>query len=222
MKDPYLGKNDVLLNKLNITDSDMLAQAEADIGFLKLISIDSIKFDYFDNDLIKKIHKYIFEDIYEWAGEFRTTPLFKEEIVLPMISIPYSDPKNIEKDLNQKIIDLNSASWQNMSNAEISYNFARKLALLWRVHPFRDGNTRTFLSFAYLYAKEHGFPFDIETYTNELSREYDESGNISKCNIRDRFVLACLDDKDNPEVNYLAYIFSKAMDNYQNNLTHKK
>ena len=211
LTDPYVLENGCLKNKLNITSSDKLRQAEADIGFLKIINVDSVDGDYPDEVLIQNIHKHIFEDIFDWAGEYRKVPLVKEELVLPGYSIPYSDYQNIQSDLRKRILDLNSCTWSNMSAQEISMTFARKIALLWKVHPFRDGNTRTVLSFAFLYAKRHGFPFDIEIFTNELNREYHENGRVSKYSIRDKFVLACLDDKDYPEVEFLASTFQKAM-----------
>lgn len=214
MKDPYTYDNGVLKNKLNITSYEKLNKAEADIGFAKLINVDSINVEYFDENLIKGIHKHIFEDIFDWAGEYRTVPLIKEELVLPRYSIPYSEPSKIEKDLKDKIRHLNSYAWQNMSTEKISYTFAREIALLWRVHPFRDGNTRTFLSFAYLYAKEHGFPFDIETFTRELNRKYSD-GRVSKYSVRDKFVLACLDEKDYPEIEHLARVFENAINSYK-------
>ena len=214
MKDPYTYGNGVLKNKLNIKSYEELNQAEADIGFAKLINIDAVDVEYFDEKLIRKIHKHIFSDIFDWAGEYRTVPLIKEELVLPMYSIPYSEPSKIAKDLKDKIRHLNSYAWQNMPIERLSIIFARELALLWRVHPFRDGNTRTFLSFAYLYAKEHGFPFDIETFTRELNRKYSD-GRVSKYSVRDKFVLACLDEQDCPEVEHLAKVFENAINNYK-------
>ena len=211
MRDPYIQENGVLKNKLNITDYAELQQAEADIGFLKLINIDSVKIDYFDSSLVQRIHRRIFEDIFDWAGEYRTVPLVKEELVLPGYSIPYSSTNRIGKDLQDKIHELNSISWQKMTKEQIATTFARKIALLWKVHPFRDGNTRTILCFAFLYAKEHGFPFDMHTFTENLSRKYNEQGRVTRYSVRDKFVLACLDDKDYPEVEPLAQIFEQAI-----------
>ena len=62
MRDPYTDSNNVLKNKLNIKDYQKLNQAEADIGFLKLVSLDSLEYENLDENLIKKIHKHIFED----------------------------------------------------------------------------------------------------------------------------------------------------------------
>ena len=212
MKDPYLDKNGVLKNKLHIDNEKELKQAEADIGFLKIINVDSVSFTDFDENLIKSIHKHIFGDIYDWAGVYRKMPLFKEEIVLPGYSIPYSDYSRIDRELKERLKELNQVEWQNLSVSDISYQFARKIALIWKVHPFRDGNTRTMLAFSFLFAKYHGFPFDIKRFTSELNREYQEDGKVSKYSIRDKFVLACLDDKDYPEVEFLAYVFQHAIE----------
>lgn len=213
MDDPYVYENGTLINKLNITDYEKLRQAEADIGFLKLIDIDSVENKKFDINLIKALHTHIFEDIYSWAGEFRTVPIIKEELVLPGCSIDYSSVSMIEKDLNGLLDDLNNTKWNYEDRKEIAYTFARKMALIWRVHPFRDGNTRTILSFSYMFAKEHNFPFDIEIFAKKLNRSYD-NGKLNDTSIRDRFVLACLDDKDYPEVKYLASTFYTAMGQY--------
>lgn len=214
MKDPYINSKGVLINKLNIDDYDELRKAEADIGFLKLIDIDKIDSTYFDEELLKSIHRHIFGDIFDWAGEYRTVPLFKEEVVLPRYSIPYANPQDIEQELHKKLEELNRMSWDGMSQEEIASTFVRKMALLWRVHPFRDGNTRTMLCFSYLYAKSHGFPLDIETFVDNLDRRYNHSGVIQKYSIRDKFVLACLDEKDYPEPEALTSIYLEAMSNY--------
>ena len=60
MNDPYVYENGVLKNKLNIQDYDQLNKAEADIGFIKLINIDSIRIDYFDEETLKRLHRHIF------------------------------------------------------------------------------------------------------------------------------------------------------------------
>ena len=214
MNDPYVDENGVLKNKFNIKNQEDLEKVEANIGFIKLMIVDSLKIEYFDEEALKKIHKHIFGDIYDWAGKYRVMPLYKEELVLPGCSIAYSEHENISTDLKNHLNSLNSIVWQNLDTSEIAMLFARKLALLWRVHPFRDGNTRTILSFAYLYAKEHGFPFDMETFTEELSRKEDETGKVTQHSVRDKFVLACLDEKDYPEVQYLANVFERAIANY--------
>ena len=108
-------------------------------------------------------------------------------------------------------------NWDLDDLDQLAYTFARKIAVMWKIHPFRDGNTRTFLSFAYIFAKENGFPFDIELFTKELNRTHAEDGKVITYSVRDRFVLASLDDDHYPEVGPLASLFKAAMISYQNN-----
>lgn len=210
MNDPYVYSNGTLKNKFNINNYDELRKLEADICFINLIDIDG-KFDNekIDENLIKNIHKYIFSDIFIWAGEYRTVPIFKSERVLAGLSITYSDSKKIDTELKNRIMDLNKTNWPLDDLETLSILFARKIALLWRVHPFRDGNTRTILVFSYIFAKKNNFPFDTKLFISELNNVYKENKVMDS--VRDRFVIASLDDKDYPEVQYLAKMFYNAI-----------
>lgn len=84
MKDPYVyEETGTLKNKLGIKDYEELRKAESDISFVKLLTVDrDVECSKFDLDYIKNIHKYILDDIYDWAGEFRTVPMVKPEDIL--------------------------------------------------------------------------------------------------------------------------------------------
>ena len=217
INDPYTYVDGTLKNKLNIRDHQELRKAEADIGFLKLINVDSVKSDKLNEELLKDIHHHIFENIFEWAGEYRTVPVYKTELVIPGISLRYADVGSIGKELRKQMIELNMTDWDLDNIDKLAYTFARKIAVMWKIHPFRDGNTRTFLSFAYIFAKENGFPFDMELFTKELNRKHDEDGKVINYSVRDRFVLASLDDDHYPEVGPLASLFKAAINTYNNN-----
>lgn len=104
-KDPYVYKNGTLINKLGITDYEKLRQAEADISFVKLFTVDrDVAPGDFGLEYIKRLHKYILGDIFDWAGDFRTVPMQKEEKILAGDSVRYSHPNNINSDLS-KIIE---------------------------------------------------------------------------------------------------------------------
>lgn len=100
MKDPYIQRNGTLKNKLGIEEYDDLNNAERDIGFVKLIDVGKAFKKRYDAEFFKSIHKHIFEDIFDWAGEFRTVPIEKIEVVIPGLSLQYSEPKDITKDLD--------------------------------------------------------------------------------------------------------------------------
>ena len=212
MKDPYVQENGTLKNKLGIEEYNELNEAEKDIGFVKLINIEESFRKKYDIEFLKGIHRHIFGDIFDWAGEFRTVPIEKIEVVIPGLSLIYKEPKDIEPKLEKIFSELNNIDWKGKSLNEIADNFTRMLAKIWRVHPFRDGNTRTTLAFAESYAREHGFPLDLTILLNNLSREYNKDGRITRYSIRDKFVLAALDEKDYPEREHLTAMIRLAIE----------
>lgn len=211
MKDPYIDENGVLKNKLGITNDEELKEAEKDIAFVKLIGVEELEKETVNANLLKDIHKYLFNDIYDWAGEYRTVPIYKEEVVLPGLSLEYAQPKDIEKRLEQEFENLNSLEWSDKKIDELSLQLTKSLARIWRIHPFRDGNTRTVLTFANVFSKMKGFNLDMSNILDNLSRKEDENGRITQYSVRDKFVLAALDEKDYPEPEHLQAILKKSM-----------
>ena len=212
MSDPYVLENGVLKNKLGINDYDELKTAETDIGFVKLLNVEQIEHDKCDINLVKAIHKHIFEDIFDWAGEFRTIPIEKRELIIQGASLQYAEPRDINHKLENVLEEMNDYDWNGKSVDEISKSFTGFLARLWRVHPFRDGNTRTTLAFANIFSKEHGFEVDMTTMLNQLYRYQErETGKVVRWSIRDNFVLAALDKEDKPRPQALQKTMKQAI-----------
>lgn len=212
MKDPYILKNGTLRNKLGITDYEKLKGAECDIGFVKLMTLDSIDIDCDPETLVKRIHQHIFGDVFDWAGRYRTVPVFKQEVVIPGISLQYALPKDIAKNMKARISDMYADTWNTDDLTDFSEKMTSHLAKIWRVHPFRDGNTRTTLGFAYIFAKQHGLNLDIGRTIENLSRRKDDTtGRITRYSIRDKFVLAALDERDYPEPEALQALITASL-----------
>lgn len=210
-KDPYIQENGTLKNKLGISDYETLKSAEKDITFAKFLNVSQTFSRKFDLSYIKDLHKHIFEDIFDWAGNFRNIPVYKEEVVIPGLSLDYSEPKNIEKELISCLDKINSTNWDLLSLEQKSITFTNYLAEFWRIHPFRDGNTRTTLTFATQFSKEHGFPMDLPFLLDNLTRKENENGKIIQYSIRDKFVLAALPKEYSPEPEHLNYLIHQSM-----------
>lgn len=211
MKDPYVLKDGTLKNLLGITDYHELNKAEKDIGFIKLSNVGDAFHSNFDTNLFQELHKHIFRDIFSWAGEFRTVPIYKEEVVIPGLSLEYNDYRTIPQELEQCFSEFNRVNWTTLDVDEKSKKFTELLAKLWRIHPFRDGNTRTTMAFASLFAKEHDFPMDFDIVLNNLTRQTNSDGKITRYSIRDKFVLAALDKKDYPEPEHLQALLKQSI-----------
>lgn len=156
MKDIYLYDDvPVLKNKLNIKDKDELDNAEADyVSYrLKSLAIQPMKGAY-DYRHFLAMHEYVFQDIYEWAGVQRKVNIYKEEPVLGGMSVEYAEVFDIAKEATEAIDSMTSKKWHEMDIETKAEEFCESLAAIWRVHCFREGNTRIAVTFACQYADE--------------------------------------------------------------------
>ena len=103
-----------------------------------------------------KMHHYIFQDIFEWAGSSRSIVIYKEEDVLGGMSIEYSHPLDIEDDISRVLHEMCNKDWKRMDVDELTVEFCASLAQLWKIHPFREGNTRLTVTFCCQFIDEVG------------------------------------------------------------------
>ncbi len=158
MRDPYLYDDvAVLRNKLGIKSQALLDEAEADyvVYRLKDLAINPLPGDY-HTDHFLKFHYTIFQDIFEWAGTPRTISIYKEEDVLGGQSVEYSDPFDIVTDIHHVLNRMREKDWKSFNHKQLSEEFCDSLAALWKIHPFREGNTRTTITFCCQYIDEMG------------------------------------------------------------------
>lgn len=166
MRDPYLYKDvDVLKNKFDIKDEETLNKLERDITISNLADIDTVTGN-FDYEHYKNIHKFIFGDIYDWAGTEREIEMHKGEQVLGGMSVQYTYPTEIKKTAEKCLKDMNSRDWLSMPLDKRAEQFAVDVSALWKTHPFREGNTRTTITFACQFADAHGFPMDRQIFAD--------------------------------------------------------
>ena len=166
MCDPYLYENtEVLKNKLDIRTQDGLNDAEADyvVYRLKELAMNPLPGEYNTEHLLR-MHHYIFQDLYEWAGEPRIIAIYKEEDVLGGMSVEYSDPFDIVKDIHNILSDMRGKPWKDMDRKRATVEICDSLARLWKVHPFREGNTRTTITFCCQYADAIGLKINRELF----------------------------------------------------------
>jgi cell filamentation protein len=161
MNDPYLYKDSsVLRNLLNIHDEKELGLAEAELSRANMMLLYEQGFDDFSTQGIQLLHKALFEDVYDWAGEFRIINIQKREELLAGISVWYSDADNIESDLDAIWKRINKIQWKNLSREDFAAQVARTFPALWQVHPFREGNTRTIVMLMTFFVEHYDYYFD--------------------------------------------------------------
>ena len=72
---------DVLINKLNITNDEDLFNVERELVSLRTYELNEKPLKgNFDFKYLKDIHKYLFQDVYRWAGDIRTCNIAKQDL----------------------------------------------------------------------------------------------------------------------------------------------
>mgnify|MGYP005797915099 CR=1 FL=1 len=119
-----------LENKLNITDQAELAREEERISKKKAKEMFETgylnKLEAGTFDALKKIHKYLFEEIYEFAGNLRKVNIAKGNFRFTPIAYLEEAIKNIEK--------MPQSTYEEIIEKYVEMNIA---------HPFREGNGRS-------------------------------------------------------------------------------
>ena len=109
---------------------------------------------------LKYIHKFIFQDIYEFAGEFRKIDISKSEKILNNDSVSYGDSNSLEDSLEYDISKELKKNYKEMKIVEVIKSISEFSSNIWQVHPFREGNTRTTAVFIIKYLRSLGYDVD--------------------------------------------------------------
>ncbi len=111
-------------------------------------------------DYLKYVHKYLFQDVYEFAGEFRKVDFSKHERILNNDSVAYGDHKLLEQSLDYDITLEKNKNYKEMNIVDVINNITDFSSRIWQIHPFREGNTRTTALFIEKYLVSLGYNID--------------------------------------------------------------
>ena len=128
--------SDVLKNKLNIQDAEILQQAE-----MELTEYASTRIEYaeppYDLKYLQSIHFQLFSDLYAWAGELRQVDIAKGDTRFCTFS-------RIEIEANKLFKQLEQQNYfQGLAKPALIQKIADFYCELNIIHPFREGNGRT-------------------------------------------------------------------------------
>lgn len=158
--DPYCYPGStVLKNRLGLRD-----QAELDAFELELTA------QRFDEPLplgrlsvahYRAVHRHLFQDVYPWAGRFRTVRISKGGSM-------FCYPEHIASEMQKLFAELKLENFfRNLSSTDFASRAAHFLAYLNAIHPFREGNGRTQLVFFTVLAMQAGHPLDLDALDPE-------------------------------------------------------
>jgi len=162
--DPYIfpGTN-TLRNLAGISDFVELQRFEA-ISTAQRISelcLEPIR-GPFDAPHLQRVHRYIFQDVYSWAGAFRTVNMGTES------GSWFCRPEFILQSLINLFLELEREErLKHASQDEFSSKAAHYMGELNAIHPFREGNGRTQREFIRELGIQAGFHVDWALVTRE-------------------------------------------------------
>jgi len=162
----YTYKNSsVLENKLNITTEEKLKEYETKMVALKLASIDKADFKRtYDEEHLKAIHKYLFEDVYDFAGQYRLENITKDNFI-------FSQYQYIDENIKEVFKKTNIQSLEDLPFEELIIKLSDFMTDLNVLHPFREGNGRATREFIREFLDKLGFEINwFEIDYNDILR----------------------------------------------------
>ena len=162
----YTYKNSsVLKNKLNITTEEKLKEYETKMVALKLASIDKADFKRtYDEEHLKAIHKYLFEDVYDFAGQYRLENITKDNFI-------FSQYQYIDENIKEVFKKTNIQSLEDLPFEELIIKLSDFMTELNVLHPFREGNGRATREFIREFLDKLGFEINwFEIDYNDILR----------------------------------------------------
>ncbi|HAT53861.1 MAG TPA: cell division protein [Lactobacillus sp.] len=148
--------NGTLKNKFGIEDRtklrelDYVESAQNGIALLQLKPVIS------DLSFLRKIHKILFGELYEWAGVYRDYNLTKG-------STTFLEPAffaTATSEINRLLTGI-------YEHGDPLLNYAKVLDAINNLHPFREGNGRSIRLFLQIFAANNG---DYLDYSNNDSQ----------------------------------------------------
>ncbi len=110
----------------------------------------------------RAIHRHLFQDLFTWAGRYRTVRIAKD-------GSAFCYPEHISSEMTRLFYDLNRKEYlRNQSRGRFATGVAAFLSTLNAIHPFREGNGRTQTTFLVLIAEQAGHPLDLDRLDPEL------------------------------------------------------
>jgi len=146
----------VLKNKAGIADQDQLDEYEGDFTAIRLLELTQNPVEgSFDLAHLCEIHQYLFQDVYDWAGEIRTVDIIRGDS-------RFCNVRHIQTYSNTVFSALATEKYLvNLEPKVFSNRLAHYLAEINAIHPFREGNGRVQRLFISQLAEQAGYSLDF-------------------------------------------------------------
>ena len=146
------------------SDVKIQRKKECDLVSLRIALLLEDKSFGFSPITLKNIHKYLFKDIYDFAGNYRECNITKKEDILNGDTVKYVNHQDIESYLEYDFKEEKEFDYSILNRDELIKHIAKFTSSIWQVHPFREGNTRTTAVFIEKYLNNMGFDVNNDMF----------------------------------------------------------
>jgi cell filamentation protein len=91
----------------------------------------------YDSDHLRAIHRHLFQDVYDWAGDYRTINMSN-----PSSPGPFAHTSRIGNYLADAQRVIGGTDWHSLDRGGFAVAASSVFAYLNQAHPFREGNGR--------------------------------------------------------------------------------
>jgi len=160
----------VLRNRADIRDPDQLQRFERGVTAVRLQELKEspVRGDY-GLAHMQAIHRHVFRDVYEWAGEMRTVDIAKGPANDRTLFALREDIA-VKAELIKASIE-ESGHLRGTNREEFAAKMGEVYAAVNELHPFREGNGRATREFMDQLAQESGRRLDYTRVDNETWKE---------------------------------------------------
>ncbi len=150
-----------------VSDKERAETMECDIVSARIVELLDVATVSLNPSVLKSIHRYLFDGIYDFAGQFRLYNITKEEDILCGDTVKYANYFEMQDILDYDFTTEKKQQYSQMNKEQIVKRICEFSSSIWQVHPFGEGNTRTTAVFMELYLNSMGF-----SVNNDMFKEY--------------------------------------------------
>lgn len=168
-------KTGILRNKENITDIEVLLAFESLKVSEKLELLQENPIKIKNSNTLLEIHKFLFQDVYEWAGKVRIVEISKDgKGFLPTsrFDTGFAHIDSLLEEYRKILTD---------DKIKIAHKLAEILDALNYLHPFREGNGRSQREFIRTLSLEKGIELHLNPPNNKDVYERYMNGTQWRC-----------------------------------------
>lgn len=153
----------ILINKFDIQDEEKLNEIEGVLSSARYAEwLSAPQSATFDFDHYKAVHRFLFSDLYDWAGEVRTVNISKKGTQFTPAEIIEHQAELIFKRLKKRNY------FKGLSHGEFVEEIVDFYCITNALHPFREGNGRTQRAFLTQLIRNAGYDISFADMDTEL------------------------------------------------------